>query len=69
MKHLGSIDEWMLFECTQTAGEMLRVAYDREEGTRHHVCDSADYGWDPDPMIPQPVIDMHIDLTVRRIPS
>ena len=51
---------WMLFECSETAGEKLRVAYNTQRGTWHHVCDSADFGWDPDPLIPQNVIDISL---------
>ena len=56
----------MIFECSQTAGEMLRVAYDTECGTWHHLCDSANYGWDPDPMIPQFVIEVHFRKTEKK---
>jgi hypothetical protein len=60
MKHLGSTMNWMLFECSEFPDDMLRVAYNTQMGTWHHVCDSASGGWDPDPFIPQNVIDIHL---------
>ena len=60
MMLLGKINEWSLFECSDKPGEKLRVAYDGFNW--YHVCDSITQGWDPDPMIPQCVIDIHLSL-------
>ena len=66
MKHLGSWENWMLFDLSETTGEMLRVAYNREDTSWYHVCDSETGAWDPDPQIPQPVIDMHFHAITQK---
>ena len=60
MQKLATVGEWVLFECSDSE-EMLRVAYDGYSW--YHVCDSATAGWDPDPMVPQSIINIHFSLT------
>lgn len=69
MRHIATVNEWTLFDVTQTTGEMLRVAYNLETSGWHHVCDSLNFRWDPDPMIPQNVIDIHLNTITRKVPS
>ena len=66
MKHLGSFSYWMLFDCSETPEEMLRVAYNIEASTWHHVCDVLECAYDPDPMIPQQVIDIHLSTITKK---
>ena len=64
--YIGSFAYWILFDCSDTAGEMLRVAYNIEASTWHHVCDSLEFAYDPDPMIPQQVIDIHLRSLTKK---
>ena len=64
---IGTWNVWMLIEASETAGEMLRFAYDTSTSEVFMVCDSAQVVFDPDTAVPQQVIDIHLDNITRKV--
>ena len=64
---IGTWNEWRLVETSETAGEMLRFAYNEWTSMVYFVCDSAQLVFDPDTAIPQPVIDIHLENITRKV--
>tara|TARA_B100001093_G_scaffold152768_1_gene145499 strand:- start:40209 stop:40397 length:189 start_codon:yes stop_codon:yes gene_type:complete len=58
---IATIKNWQLYELKSEPRKRLRVAYNTDQWTFHLVCDAEETIWDPDPMIPQDVIEAHLE--------